>query len=117
MASTVVSSFSALSGEAVCTQIGVYAPDHIYSAAAVFYVPIPAEGETLPASAVRSVVLGKPVIDFTVAQDGNVWALLDAEWETAPDAPPAEQTSPVRLLVWQGTTVRHPAASLTSAAR
>ncbi|KAL1945160.1 hypothetical protein VTO73DRAFT_2780 [Trametes versicolor] len=77
----------------------------VIGAAAVFYAPVPAEGETLPASAVQSVVFGKPVIDFTVAQDGNVWALLDAEWETAPETPPTEQTSPVRLLAWQGTTL------------
>lgn len=94
---------------------GVDASHHIYSATAVFYAPIPAEGETLPASAVQSVVFGKPVIDFTVARDGNVWALLDAEWETTPEAPPTEQTSPIRLLAWQDATVRHPAATLTSA--
>ncbi|KAI0832075.1 WD40-repeat-containing domain protein [Trametes gibbosa] len=90
-------------------------------AAAVFYAPFPANGEKLPASAVRTLTFGRPVIDFTVSQEGQVWVLLDPNWESTPDAPPSDSAAPVRLLSWQdGTLAEAPgtppplAAALTS---
>ncbi|KAI0630672.1 WD40-repeat-containing domain protein [Trametes polyzona] len=74
-------------------------------ASAVFYAPFPSEGDKLPPSVVKAVDLGKPVIDFTVNRDGNVWVLLDSAWEETPSEQPADSTSPVRVLSWQDATL------------
>ncbi|KAI0773221.1 hypothetical protein BD413DRAFT_540191 [Trametes elegans] len=71
-------------------------------ATAVFYVPFPANGEQISATAVQAVDLGKPVVDFTLDQQGNVWVLTDSEWSGPSDAT-LEGASPVRLLTWDGS--------------
>ncbi|KAI9062584.1 hypothetical protein FKP32DRAFT_1573444 [Trametes sanguinea] len=73
-------------------------------ASAVFYTPLPVNGEKASASSVRAVDLGKPVIDFTVGHDGNVWVLLDAEWGVSPDAA-TEDARRVQVLSWQDATL------------
>ncbi|KAI0369855.1 hypothetical protein BV20DRAFT_996374 [Pilatotrama ljubarskyi] len=72
---------------------------------AIFYAPLPAAGEKLASSVVQAVELGKPVVDFSVSQDGRIWVLLDREWGNAPDAEPSESTPSVRLLSWQDATL------------
>ncbi|CDO68396.1 hypothetical protein BN946_scf184815.g43 [Trametes cinnabarina] len=72
--------------------------------AAVIYAPLPQDGENLPASSVQAVDLGKPVIDFSAGQDGNVWVLLDAEWGPSTDSG-SPDVRPVHLLSWQGATL------------
>ncbi|KAI0333911.1 hypothetical protein GY45DRAFT_1243707 [Cubamyces sp. BRFM 1775] len=73
-------------------------------ATAMFYAPFPQDGEKLPASSVRAVELGKPVIDFTVDEDGNIWTFLDAGWNATDGAPESVQ-QPVQLLSWQDATL------------
>ncbi|KAH9893323.1 WD40-repeat-containing domain protein [Cubamyces lactineus] len=73
-------------------------------ATAMFYAPFPQDGEKLLASSVRAVDLGKPVVDFTVDEEGNVWTFLDVEWNTSDSAPEGVQ-QPVQLLLWQDATL------------
>ncbi|KAH9852170.1 WD40-repeat-containing domain protein [Lenzites betulinus] len=76
-------------------------------ASAVFYAPFPANGETLPASAVHAVAFEQPVVDFDVSQEGQAWVLLDPNWGSTPDGPSSDSDSaaPVRLLSWQDGTL------------
>ncbi|KAI8985736.1 WD40-repeat-containing domain protein [Trametes punicea] len=73
-------------------------------ATAVFYAPYPVDGERLPSSVVQAVDLGKPVIDFTVDSNGNVWTFLDMEWGTS-HSPLSENVQSIRLLSWQNATL------------
>ncbi|OSD04707.1 WD40 repeat-like protein [Trametes coccinea BRFM310] len=73
-------------------------------ASAVFYAHLPADGEKAPASSVRAVDLGKPVIDFTVGHDGCVWVLMDAEWGTNAGSVVGDARR-VQILAWQDATL------------
>ncbi|RPD73383.1 WD40 repeat-like protein [Lentinus tigrinus ALCF2SS1-7] len=75
-------------------------------ATALFYTALPAEGKSnMP---VHTVEFGVPVSDFTVGPNGDVWALLDAEWS---DPPSAEKPQFVRLLTWDGATLSEATSS------
>ncbi|KAI1788151.1 WD40 repeat-like protein [Ganoderma leucocontextum] len=76
---------------------------NVVGASALFYTPFPEESAS-PSSAVLAVEFPVPVIDFSVASDGAVWTLLDAEWA---GAHPSSSESPrfARLLSWEGSTL------------
>ena len=72
------------------------------SATAVFFCAFSTDPKATERPAVQAVQLDKPVVDFTVSEDGRIWALVDGE----NDDGSATAQNLVRLLEWRSGQVR-----------
>ncbi|KAI0793716.1 WD40-repeat-containing domain protein [Fomes fomentarius] len=76
----------------------------IFGATALFYTSFPENSSATSTSTVQAVDFGVPVISFSVAHNGDVWASLDAERPGSQNIQ-SEKLRFVRLLTWAGPTL------------
>ena len=81
---------------------------YVSSASALFYTSFPSDLESFSSDEVSVLDLGSPVIEFGIAEDNKIWALLDLNFQstTAPGTEPPVQSFAVRLASWNDGKVR-----------
>ena len=67
-----------------------------FSATALFHVPYSSNASSLTTSDVIPFDLGRPILDFVIAEDGRLWVLVDGEWAGDPEG----STAAARLFEW-----------------
>ena len=70
----------------------------IFSATALFFFSFPSDPKAQPAPSISSLNLGRPVVDFTIDENGQIWALVDGERQEQSQAVAASGESDQRLV-------------------